>query len=115
MKLEDIQTWQKNFAKSKGAPQDAKDGLNFAVLKLSEEVGEVSRGILKSDWENVQEECFDVISFICKISNIVEEAYGTKTLTEAMLAKMKLVEERGKLDPKTHRAKRTTSEIVKGK
>lgn len=115
MTLEEIQQWEDDFAKRKGVPQDYETALHFAVLKLSEETGEVCRGILKSDWENVQEECFDVISFICKITNLMEEFHGTKKLSEVARDKMTLVEQRGQMDPKTHRMGRAATETAAAK
>ena len=113
MTLEEIQKWEKDFAKRQGVPQDYDAALKVAVLKLSEETGEVCRAILKEDWENVQEECFDVISFICKIANLMEKFHGAKKLGDVVREKIAIVEERGKIDPETHRAKKTAAELVK--
>ena len=112
MTLEEIQQWENDFAKRKGVPQDYEKALSFSVLKLSEETGEVCRGILKSDWENVQEECFDVICFVCKLSNLMEEFHGTKKLSDVCREKIAIVEKREKMDPKALRMKKAVEETV---
>ena len=115
MTIEEIQKWEWEFAKRKGAPQDYESALKMAVLKLGEETGEVYRGILKEDWENVQEECFDVLSFLCKITNLMEEFHGASKWSDVIETKIATVEKRGKIDAKTHRATKTAEEIAKEK
>lgn len=112
MTLDEIQQWEIDFAKRKGVPQDYETALNFAVLKLSEETGEVCRGILKEDWANVQEECFDVLSFLCKITYLMQEFHGAEKWSDVCADKIALVEKRAKMDPKTHRMQKTATELA---
>lgn len=115
MTIEEIQKWEWEFAKRKGVPQDYESALKMAVLKLGEETGEVYRGILKEDWENVQEECFDVLSFLCKITNLMEEFHGASKWSDVIEKKIATVEKRGKIDTKTHRATKTAEETAREK
>jgi NTP pyrophosphatase (non-canonical NTP hydrolase) len=113
--IEEIQKWEWEFAKRKGVPQDYEAALKMAILKLGEETGEVYRGILKEDWENVQEECFDVLSFLCKITSLMEEFHGARKWSDVIQEKIDTVEKRGKIDPKTHRATKIAEEIERDK
>ncbi|MFZ2560026.1 MAG: MazG-like family protein [Candidatus Nanoperiomorbaceae bacterium] len=110
MNLEELQRWEIDFAKRKGVPQDYETALKIATLKLSEETGEVCRGILKEDWENVQEECFDVLSFLCKITYLMQEFHGARNWTDVCRDKIATVEQRGNMNPKTHRMRKTPRE-----
>ena len=112
MTIEEIQKWEWEFAKRKGVPQDYEAALKMALLKLGEETGEICRGILKEDWENVQEECFDVL---CKITNLMEEFHGARKWSDVIQEKIGIVEKRGKIDSKTHRAAKITMEIEREK
>lgn len=61
----------------------------------------------------MQEECFDVLSFLCKITNLMEEFHGATKWSDVIETKIATVEKRGKFDEKTHRAAKTAEEIAK--
>ena len=94
MNIADIQKWEKDFTKKKGIAQDEEKGIKIAILKLTEEVGEVSKAILEKKWDDVPAEVTDVIVFACKIANIAEEFHNTESLTDVMVKKLDYCEER---------------------
>ena len=71
MNIKDIQQWERDFTKRKGIAQDEEKAIKIAMLKLTEEVGEVSKAILEKDWDGVLAEVTDVIVFACKASSSV--------------------------------------------
>lgn len=98
MKIEEIQNWEKKYAKKKGLPPqdetEAHEGLTSGFLKLSEELGELSEAILKKKDESIPEEVADIVIFACKIAKIAEDYYGQLPLTEELKKKIEYSEER---------------------
>ena len=52
--------------------KDLKRGLEKTVLKLVEEVGELSEAVLLQDREKITEEIVDIIAWTLSIANILE-------------------------------------------
>jgi NTP pyrophosphatase (non-canonical NTP hydrolase) len=52
--------------------KDVKRGLEKTVLKLVEEVGELSEAVLLQDKDKITEEIVDIIAWTLSIANIVE-------------------------------------------
>lgn len=98
MTIKDIQKWEKAFAEKKGVPfgkrENAHDVLWVGMLKLMEEVGELSEAVLRKRYSEVPAEVSDVIVFACKIASVVEDFYNQPSLTEALKRKMKYCEKR---------------------
>lgn len=94
MNIKDIQKWERDFSAKKGIAQEEEKAIKTAILKLTEEVGEVSKAILEKDWEEVQAEVTDVIVFACKIANIAEDFHNTEKLTDVMKKKLDYCEKR---------------------
>ena len=98
MKIEDIQNWEKDFAKRKGLPpkdkSDSEEALKVGFLKLVEEVGELSEAILRKQFKEIPEEVSDVVIFACKIGKIVEDYYNQPSLSEALKKKIDYAEKR---------------------
>jgi len=94
MNIKDIQTWERDFTKRKGIAQDEEKAVKIAMLKLTEEVGEVSKAILEKDWDGVLAEVTDVIVFACKVANIAEDFHNTEKLVDVMKEKIEYSEKR---------------------
>ena len=98
MKIEDIQNWEKDFAKRKGLPpkdkNDSGEALNIGFLKLVEEVGELSEAILRKQFKEIPAEVSDIIIFACKIGKIVEDYYDQPSLSEVLKKKIDYSEKR---------------------
>jgi NTP pyrophosphatase (non-canonical NTP hydrolase) len=94
MNIKDIQTWERDFTKRKGIAQDEEKAVKIAMLKLTEEVGEVSKAILEKDWDGVLAEVTDVIVFACKVANIAEDFHHTEKLVDVMKEKIEYSEKR---------------------
>ena len=45
MNISDIQKWERDFALKKSISEDEEKAIKIAILKLSEEVGEVAKAI----------------------------------------------------------------------
>ena len=98
MKIEDIQNWEKDFAKRKGLPpkdkNDSEEALKVGFLKLVEEVGELSEAILRKQFKEIPAEVSDVIIFACKIGKIVEDYHDQPSLSEVLKKKIDYSEKR---------------------
>lgn len=94
MNIKDIQQWERDFTKRKGIAQDEEKAIKIAMLKLTEEVGEVSKAILEKDWDGVLAEVTDVIVFACKVANIAEDFHNTEKLVDVMKEKIEYSEKR---------------------
>jgi len=94
MNIKDIQQWERDFTKRKGIAQDEEKAVKIAMLKLTEEVGEVSKAILEKDWDGVLAEVTDVIVFACKVANIAEDFHNTEKLVDVMKEKIEYSEKR---------------------
>ncbi len=94
MNIKDIQKWERDFSFKKGIAQDEEKAIKIGILKLTEEVGELSKAILEKNWEEVPAEVTDVIVFACKLANIAEDFHGTEKLVEVMEAKLEFCEKR---------------------
>ena len=92
MRIKEIQNWEKNFSRKKGINLKKDEQIKIAILKLTEEVGEVSKAILENRWNEIQAEISDVIIFACKIANIAEDIYKTDKLEDVLKRKMKYCE-----------------------
>ncbi|HKM19805.1 MAG TPA: MazG-like family protein [Candidatus Dojkabacteria bacterium] len=109
MNIKDIQKWERDFTAKKGIAQEEEKAIKIAILKLTEEVGEVSKAILEKKWEDVPAEVTDVIVFACKVANIAEDFHNTEKLTDVMKKKLEYCEERtydketNKLDKPTNK------------
>ena len=78
-------------------------GIERQVLKATEELGELSRAILKHDGENVREELADLINVLYGLSvviyrNPVEMDMAIQNAFKKMQAKYPMRDERGFLD-----------------
>jgi NTP pyrophosphatase (non-canonical NTP hydrolase) len=94
MTIQDIQKWERDFSLKKGIAQDEEKAIKIAILKLTEEVGEVSKAILEKNWEEVPSEVTDIIVFACKIANIAEDFHNSEKLTDVMEEKLDYCEKR---------------------
>lgn len=94
MNIQDIQKWEREFSLKKGITQDEEKALKIAILKLTEEVGEVSKAILEKKWDEVPAEVTDVIIFACKIANIAEDFHNSEKLVDVMEEKLDYCEKR---------------------
>lgn len=94
MKINDIQKWEKDFAKKKGIASDEKTAKLIAISKLIEEVGEVSKDLLEGNWQEIQAEVCDVIVFACKVANIAEDFHGAESLEKVFKKKLGYCETR---------------------
>ncbi len=94
MNIQDIQKWEREFSLKKGITQDEEKSLKIAILKLTEEVGEVSKAILEKKWDEVPAEVTDVIIFACKIANIAEDFHNSEKLVDVMEEKLDYCEKR---------------------
>ena len=74
--------------------QDEEKAIKIGILKLTEEVGELSKAILEKNWEEVPAEVTDIIVFACKLANIAEDFHNTEKLVEVMEAKLEFCEKR---------------------
>ena len=66
----------------------------MCILKLIEEVGEVSKALYEKDWKNIQGEVCDVIIFALKIANIAEDFHKTEELSKIFKKKIEYSEAR---------------------
>ena len=94
MNIQDIQKWERDFSLKKGIAQDEEKSLKIGILKLTEEVGEVSKAILEKKWDEVPAEITDVIVFACKIANIAEDFHNSEKLVDVMEEKLDYCEKR---------------------
>ena len=94
MNIHDIQKWERDFSLKKGIAQDEEKAIKIAILKLTEEVGEVAKDILENNWEEVPAEVTDVIVFACKIANIAEDFHDSEKLVDVMKEKLDYCEKR---------------------
>jgi NTP pyrophosphatase (non-canonical NTP hydrolase) len=94
MNIQDVQKWERDFSIRKGIAQDEEKALKIAILKLTEEVGEVAKDILEENWEEVPAEVTDVIVFACKIANIAEDFHDSEKLVDVMREKLDYCERR---------------------
>ena len=88
MNISDIQKWERDFALKKSISEDEEKAIKIAILKLSEEVGEVVKAVLEKDWDSVPAEVTDVIVFACKVANIAEDFHNTEKLVDVMKKKL---------------------------
>jgi len=94
MQITNIQKWEREFSLKKGIAQDEEKAIKIAILKLTEEVGEVCKAILEKKWEEVPAEVTDVIVFTCKVANIAEDFHGTEKLSDVIKRKLEYCESR---------------------
>jgi len=112
MRIKEIQNWEKNFSRKKGINLKKDEQIKIAILKLTEEVGEVAKAILENRWDEIQAEISDVIIFACKIANIAEDIYKTDKLEDVLKRKMKYCEIRT-LDKKSKKFNKPTNKEFK--
>ncbi len=94
MNIQDVQKWERDFSLKKGIAQDEEKAIKIAILKLTEEVGEVAKDILEKNWQEVPAEITDVIVFACKIANIAEDFHDSEKLVDVMKEKLDYCEKR---------------------
>jgi len=112
MRIKEIQNWERNFSRKKGINFKKNEQIKIAILKLTEEVGEVSKAILENRWNEIQAEISDVIIFACKIANIAEDIYKTDKLEDVLKRKMKYCEIRT-FDKKSKKFNKPTNKEFK--
>lgn len=86
--IKEIQKWERDFCKKKGITFNKDEQMRIALLKLMEEVGEISKAVLEKKWEEVLAEVVDVIVFASKVANITEDNYVDDKLEEVMNRKL---------------------------
>ena len=89
-----LQDWDRDFSKRKGVEFSEEELILMSILKLTEEVGEVSKALHEKDWKNIQGEVCDVIIFALKIANIAEDLHGAEELSEIFKKKIEYSEAR---------------------
>ena len=94
MKIQDIQNWERDFSHRKGIAENEDEATKIGMLKLTEEVGELSKAILEKNWEEVLAEATDVIVFACKLANVAEDFHNTEKLVDVIKAKIEFSERR---------------------
>jgi NTP pyrophosphatase (non-canonical NTP hydrolase) len=94
MNIQDVQKWERDFSLKKGIAQDEEKAIKIAILKLTEEVGEVAKDVLEKNWQEVPAEVTDVIVFACKIANIAEDFHDSEKLVDVMKEKLDYCEKR---------------------
>ncbi len=92
--INDIQEWEKSFTKRKGISQNEETAIKIAMLKLTEEVGEVAKAVLEENWKEVPAEISDVIIFSCKVANIAEKFHKVEKLNDVLQKKINYCETR---------------------
>lgn len=92
--INEIQEWEKSFAKRKGVSEQEEIAVKIAICKLTEEVGEVAKALLEDEWNDIQAEIADVIVFACKMANIAEKFHGSEDLTSVIQKKLGYCENR---------------------
>lgn len=92
--IKDIQNWEKEFVKKKKLPSSEAEQTRIALSKLIEEVAEVVKAVLASEWDEVQAEVSDVIIFACKVANIAEDFHDAEELEDVIRKKIDYSETR---------------------
>lgn len=98
--IKSLQNWDRDFSKRKGVEFSEGELIQMCVLKLVEEVGEVSKALYEKDWKSVQGEVCDVMIFALKIANIAEDFHKAEELSEIFKEKIEYSEARN-FDRKT--------------
>ncbi len=98
--IKSVQDWDRDFSKKKGIEFPEEELILMSILKLVEEVGEVSKALHEKKWKDIQGEVCDVIVFALKIANIAEDFHKAEELSKVFKKKIKYSEAR-KFDKKT--------------
>lgn len=98
LSLDDIKKWEKHFAKRRGFhptnKEEAEQRIGRILLHLQEELGEASRAYRKKEYRNLLEELSDMLLFIAKISNMLDDYYDIPSFEEILKRKMEYNERR---------------------
>ena len=82
--IEDVKRWEKVFAEERGfnprSIEEAEQVIGMFFLHMQEELGEASQAYRNKDYKNMMGELSDILLFIAKISNILDDYYELSPL-----------------------------------